>query len=131
MALTTQNTLVSISPAAEKALFGWPQWTAIDSEVNVPCTASAAVKAGYSNAATHVTASFSTAAASALTLQILDGSSVIWQVELAAGTLQFTENFETRPLAASVGATLNAVIGAAGTSVTQTVSMAGIWVKGA
>lgn len=127
----TQNTLVSISPAAEKALFGWPQWTAIDSEINSPCTASAAVKAGYSNATSHVTVSFSQPAATALELQILDGSSVIWQVEIGAGILTMTENFETRPLAGNVGNALSAVIGAAGTSVTQTVAMAGFWVKGA
>lgn len=128
MSLTTQNTLVSISPSAEKALFGWPRWTAIDSQVNVPNTASAAVRANYSNAVTHLTVSFSTATATALTLQLLDGTSPIWQVELAAGTFQFTENWETRPLAGSVGTALSAVVGAAGTSVTQTVSMAGLWV---
>lgn len=126
---TASRTLSGVAPAAEKALFAWPTWTEMDTETNTTATATHTALAAYQHALVHLTVSFSVATATALTLLIKDGTTVIWQVELAIGVFTFTENFETRPLHASVNADLVATVGAAGSGVVGTISMAGFSVK--
>lgn len=127
MPFPTQANLAGLLPAAEKAAFGWPTWTSLDSQSSATATATKTGLAGYCHALTHITVSSSAAPSGAVTLTIKDGTTIIWQVELATGVLTFTENFETRPLHASVGADLVASIGSTGS--TGTISMAGLSVK--
>ena len=122
------NTTVALSaqqPPAEVAAFGLPTWTSYDTGTNAALTATTALVANQQHYITKVTASFSAAVAAAVTLAIKDGTTVIWQVEIAPGVLTFTENFETRPLHGTRGTAVNVTVGAAGTGVVQTVCMAG------
>lgn len=122
---TTSANLDALSASAEKAAFGFPAWTAIDTATAAALSAKTAAKARQQHCLTHLTLSFSTAPSSALTLTVKDGTTVIWQVEISTSTLVFTENFETRPLHASTNADLTVNVGSAGGSVVQTISTAG------
>lgn len=124
MATNSVNLAASAVPA-EKLAFAPAKWTAVDTNSNAATSANVVAVAGQQHFATHVTVSFSTVPATALTLTIKDGTTVIWQVELSTTNTIFTENFETRPLHASTNAALSANVGAAGTGVTSTISLAG------
>lgn len=124
-----ETTLQAISPSAERALFGLPTWTAIASESNATVTASKAALATFQHCLTHLSLSFSAPTTNVLTLQVSDGATVIWQVQIATGFLTYTENFETRPLHASSGVALTATVAAAGAGITQTIALCGFSVR--
>lgn len=128
---TATVTLSGVAPAAERALFAFPTWTTKDTGTAAALTATTSAVAGYQHCLTHITVSFSAAPSGALQLLIKDGTTTIWQTELGTEVRIYTENFETRPLHASVNADLTATVASAGGSVVQTIQMAGFSVKGA
>lgn len=121
------NVLAPVSLVAERAFFGQPDFTVVQTATN------SALAATYTPAdANHgqcrmfyLTLSFSAAPTAPLTLTVKDGTTVIWQVEISVSA-PFVQNFDfsARPLRASVGAALSANIGASGAAV-QTISWSG------
>lgn len=123
--MSTTNQLADASRHAEKDAFQFPTWTVIDTGSNATLAASIGAKAQQQHFLTHFTVSFSAALAAAVTVTVKDGTTVIWQTEIGTEVRIYTENFETRPLHASTNAALVVGVAAAGSGVTQTISMAG------
>lgn len=119
---------------AEVASWGPSAWTVVAHTTNGTNTAVvAAVAAGEAGgqkpAAQHflcyATISVSTAYTTATNVQIKDGTTVIYQIELAAtAPLVIDLDFSHRPLCASAGNSLSVVQGPSGGGL-QTVSIAG------
>ena len=124
---STTNTLQPVSVPAEKALFGDPKYTVIDTGTN------AALAATFTPSGNNAVArmfsvgySLSAAPATALTLTVKDGTTVIWQHEISVSAPFFGFfTFDKRPLRASVGAALSANIGAPGVGIVGTVCWEG------
>jgi hypothetical protein len=126
----TPVTLSSVSPAAEKALFGWPSMVAIGAAATGANTATLTAPTnavGMQWAVTSVAVSFGAAVASASTLTILDGATVIWQVEISVAQIApLLFNFD-RPLHGSRNAAVQASLTTPG-SVKSAISLAGFLV---
>ena len=125
---TSATNLSACSPAAEKALFSFPTWAVVDTGTAAN-TATVTGITGQQHCLTHLTVSLSAAPSAATVIQVKDGSTVIWQVQVATESRVITENFETRPLHASTGADLVITCGSAGGTTTQTVSACGFTIK--
>lgn len=127
---STTNTLAGTSPSAERAAFGVPDWTAIDTGTNAALAATRAAVANKQHYATKATLSFSAAVAAAITFTIKDGTTVIFQAQIPATTLApITFDWQRRPLHASTNTDLVAGVGAAGASVVQTITLEGFSVE--
>ena len=121
---TTTIPLASISVNAERALFGQPDFTVLQ-------TATAtALSAAYTPSAQDIArlfklcASFSAAPAVSV-IQVMDGSTVIWQQDIPAAAGPYQWDFSAKPLRASAGAVLSVTMGSAGGSVVQTICWTG------
>ena len=122
----TVSTLAHVSVVAERALFGQPDFTVLQ-------TATAtALNASYTPARANdiarmfkLCASFSAAPAVG-TIQITDGAKVIWQQDISASApFNYQWDFSAKPLRASPGAALGVTMGSAGGAVVQTVVWTG------
>ena len=127
MAATVTNTLDPASLPAEKAMFGLPVFTCIHTATATTLLAVVTGKANQQIWLKHFTLSFSGAPSGPLTLQVKDGITVIWQTEIGVSVLIYTENFETAPLHASVGANMSVGIASAGGTTVQTISWSGFF----
>ena len=124
---TTTSVLSGISGAAEVLLFGQPATTTIMTATATALDATLTPAADQIARMRHLTLSYSaTPAASTLTVE--DGTTVLWQAEIAtAGPHIF--DFSGSPLRGSRGAVLHAKVGSAGTTVVQTISFIGDKIK--
>lgn len=109
---------------AERLAFGAPDWTLIDTATATALNAVLAAVQGVQHVLEHVTLSYSAATAVA-TLQVKDGSTVIWQAEIPAAAGPFIFDFSKCPLRATTGASLSVIVGSAGGAVVQTISAIG------
>jgi hypothetical protein len=122
----TTNTLAQISMAAEKALFGQPDWT-----ITGLCTADTLI--GIAPAVTNkinrvkrVTASYSAAPATGL-LTVKDGTTVIWETQLgSAGTTVGCDfDFSLHPLRGTSGASMTVSAPSGGGAIVQSLAVIG------
>lgn len=128
MSATLQNLATESRATSDKLSFGTVDWTVIHSATATALSAGPAAVAGSQHYLAHATVSFS-AAPAAGTIQVKDGTTVIFQVEFGAHiTTPIDLNFETRPLRAAIGAALTVAVGSAGGAVVQTVSATGFTV---
>ena len=127
---TTTTTLAAISPTAEIALFGQPQFTSIHTATHTALSATVtAPNADQCVRMFHLTLSYSAAPAVSV-LTVKDGATVIWQAEISVtGPFVYTFDFSQKPLRGSKGAALSANVGDAGVGIVQTLSWTGDYVK--
>ena len=124
---STTNTLQAVGVSAERALFGQPKFSVIDTGTHAALDANTAPLGNQSVVRLFVlNVSASAAPATALTLQVKDGSTVIWQCELAAAApFAYEFDFSNKPLRGSNGATLHATLGDPGVGIVATVTWTG------
>jgi hypothetical protein len=129
--MSTTNTLAPISPSAEKALFGQPNFTVIDTATAGALDAVATPPANSNKQARmkYLTLSYS-AAPAVSTLTVEDGSTVIWQAQIPADAGPYTFDFSEAPLRSTVNTALHAKVGSAGGAVVQAISWIGDFVAG-
>ena len=127
----TVSTLAAISAPAERALFGQPNFTAIDTGTATALDATVTAPANKQARMKYLTLSYSAAPAVSV-LQVLAGASVIWQAEISAtGPFVYNFDFSQFPLRGDIAGILTAKVGSAGGSVVQTLSWIGDYVKAA
>lgn len=115
-----------MSAASELLLF-WPPVTTVASvATNAVCTATVAAVAGKQQYLFHATISFSAAPGAPVSLTILSGVTVIWQVEISADARIVDLNFERRPLVTATGALLAVSCPAIGGTTRCTISMSSL-----
>ena len=122
----TVSTLSPVSVVAERAMFGQPDFTVLQ-------TATAtALNATYTPARTNDIArlfklSITYSAAPAVgVFQVTDGTTVIWQGDISASPPFGAQvDFSAKPLRASPGAALGVTVGSAGGAVVQTICWTG------
>lgn len=126
---STTTTLQAISVVAERALFGQPGFTVLDTATAGALAASYTPADSFKCARMfHLTLSYSAAPAASV-LTVKDGTTVIWQAEISASApFVHAFDFSAKPLRASAGAALSANVGSAGGAVAQTLVWTGDWV---
>lgn len=131
MAATITNVLQPVSVVAERAHFAQPEFTCIDTGTH---TALDANQAPPGNQAVvrmlSLVCSVSAAPASALTLQVLDDTTVIWQCQIGiVAPFRNYFDFSQKPLRASFGKTLHATLTDPGVGIVATVSWEGDYLR--
>ncbi len=132
MAANVVTTLAQLEQlAAEAAMYGQPMWTLLDRGTNsvnaavVAAVTSAVTKPAVQHFIDRITISYS-AAPAVSTLQVLDGSTEIWAVQISAtGPFVYDFDFSGAPLRNTAGASMTVGLSAAGGSVVQTVAVIG------
>ena len=127
---TTTSTLAAVSPTAEVALYGQPQFTSLHTATATALSATVTPpNADQQCRMFHLTLSYSAAPAVSV-LTVKDGTTVLWQAEISAtGPFVYVFDFSLKPLRGSRGAALSANVGSAGGAVVQTLVWTGDYLK--
>lgn len=112
-------------PRFEDSAFAPTTWTVVASQTNATATATQAAVAGKQHFLTGISFSMSAAPATAITVQVKDGTTVIDQFQIpAAAQAPFVHNY-TPPLEVTAGAAASITVGALGSGVVGTVVLKG------
>lgn len=112
---------------AEKWEFGAADWTVYDTGTHAALAAVVAAVAGVQHAIAYVTLSFAAAPVAACVFTIKDGTTIIWQAEIATDVPRVVNfDFSKRPLRAAAGAAISANLTDPGVAILATISASGI-----
>lgn len=118
-------------PRFEDAAFAPTTWTVVNSQTNATATATRAATAGSQHFVTGISFSMSAAPAGAVTVQVLDGATVLDQFQIpAAAQAPLIHNYNP-PLRITAGNATSITVGALGTGVIGTVVLKGKTFKAA
>jgi hypothetical protein len=127
--VTTTNALSPISVVGERAFFGQPRFTCIDTGTGTLLEATATPNADQQVRLFKLDVSFSANPLS-VPIQIWDGTTLIWEARTSAtGPWDYQFDFSKKPLRGSRGAALSVTVPSGGVAVVSTVSWDGDYVR--
>lgn len=120
----TVHTLQAVSVIAERALFGQPDFAAMDFGTSVALNASVSPNGQDIVRMFKLCLSYSAAPVASL-VEVKDGATTIWQQNIPAAAAAYQWDFSAKPLRGSAGNSLWATVGSSGSAAAQTLVWTG------